>query len=164
MSVAQLAQSTDGSPRTGSRFRPRIVVPTIAVLLAVGAFLLFGPIGLGNGPLAVPSMDGRFGLSTAQPTAYVATLVNAGGSAAVIDGVTLTSAAGYPRARLLTIRVAGHSTYGCIYTLMSSLAGCARPPFAAATGFAVGPHANTAAGNRGGPALVIEVAGPRPVA
>jgi hypothetical protein len=160
MSVVQLAESLVRSPRTGSRSRPRIVAATIAVLLAVVAFLLFGPIGLGNGPLGVPSMDGRIGLKTAQPTAYVATLVNSGGSAAVLDGVTVTPATGYPPARILTIRVAGHSSYGCVYALTSSLAGCARPPFASATGFAVGPHANTVAGNRGGPALVIEIAGP----
>lgn len=160
MSVAQLAQSTAGSPRTGSRFRPRVVLPMIAVLLAAGAFLLFGPIGIGNGPLGVPSMDGRFGLSTGQPTALVATLVNASGSAAVIDGVTVTSTAGYTPARVLTVRVASRSMYGCVDTLMSTLAECARGPFATATGYSVGPHANTTADNRGGPALVIEIAGP----
>jgi hypothetical protein len=141
--------------------RRRHIVAALAALL-VGAFLLWGPVGLGNGPLGVPSMDGRFGLSTAQPTAFVATLVNAGGSAAVVDGVSVTSAAGYPRARVLSVRVARHSSYGCVDTRMTSLAECARPPFGAATGFAVGPHANAVAGNHGGPALVIEIAGPPP--
>jgi hypothetical protein len=140
--------------------RRRQLTIAVAAAVLIGAFLVFGPIGLGNGPLGVPSMDGRFGISTSQPTAYVTTLVNVGGSAAMIDGVTVTSAVGYSRARVLTIRVAGHSEYGCVYTLMSSLAGCARPPFAAATGFAVRGHANTVVGNRGGPALVIEIAGP----
>ncbi len=43
---------------------------------------------------------------------------------------------------------------------MSRLAGCARPPFAVAAGFAVEPYANTVPGKRGGPALVIEIAAP----
>jgi hypothetical protein len=138
----------------------RHIIAMVAGLLLVGAFLIWGPIGLGNGPLGVPSMGGRIGLAATQPTAYIATLVNTGGSAAVIDGVAVTTAAGYPQPRVLTVRVARHSDYGCVYTLMSSLAGCARPPFAAATGFATPPHANTMPGKRGGPALVIEIAAP----
>ena len=160
MPVAQVAESTEVSARDGWRGRPRIFVPAIVVLLAAGAFLLFGPVGLGNGPLGVPPMDGRIGLSTSQPTALVATLVNTGGSAAVIDGVAVTSAAGYPQARVLTVRVARNSSYGCVYSLMSNFTGCARPPLVTAAGFAVAPGVNTATGRRGGPALVIEIAGP----
>jgi hypothetical protein len=159
MPVAQLADSTKVSARAGWRYRPRIFVPAVVVLLAAGAFLLFGPIGLGNGPLGVPSMDGRIGLSTSRPTAFVATLVNTGGSGAVIDGVAVTPAAGYPRARVLTVRVARNSGYGCVYSLMSNITGCARPPLVTAAGFAVPPGVNTAPGRRGGPALVIEIAG-----
>jgi hypothetical protein len=160
MSIVQVAGPAARSPRAVSRSRPRVIVTAIAVLLAVAAFLLFGPIGVGNGPLRVPSMDGRFGLSTTQPTAFVATLVNTGGSGAVIDGVTVTSAAGYSPARILSVRVARKSNYGCVYTVMSDVAGCARPPLVTAAGFVVGPHANTLAGNRGGAALVIEMAAP----
>jgi hypothetical protein len=160
MPVDQMAAATDATPRTNPRFRPRKIVPPIAGLLAIAAFLLLGPIGLGNGPLGVPSIDGRFGFTTTHPTAYVATLVNAGGSTAVIDSVTAAPADGYAPARVLSVRVAGRSSYGCVYTAMSSLSHCARPPFAAAAGFAVGPHANTVPGNRGGPALVIEIAAP----
>jgi hypothetical protein len=160
MTIAQVAEATHRSPRTDSRFSGRTIVPAIAALLAVGAFLLFGPVGLGNGPLGVPAIDGRFGLSTAQPTVYVATLVNVGGSTAVIDGVTVITARGYAPARVLGVRVAGHSSYGCVYALMQDVAGCARPPFTAPAGFAVAPRANTAPGSRGGPALVIEMAAP----
>ena len=142
----------------------RIIV-AIAVPLVVGAFLLWGPIGLGNGPLAVPPMAASFGSvqGTSQPTAYVATLVNAGGSAAVIDGVTVTSANGYQPARILSVRVARASMYGCIDNgPASNLASCVRPPLVAAAGFAVGPHANTVPGSRGGAALVIEMARRQP--
>ena len=160
MPVDQMAAATDATPRTNPRFRPHKIVPPIAGLLAIAAFLLFGPIGLGNGPLGVPAMDGRIGLSTTQPSAYVGTLVNTGGSTAVIDNVTATPADGYAPARVLSVRVAGRSSYGCVFTAMGSLSQCARPPFAAAAGFAVRPHANTVPGNRAGPALVVEIAAP----
>lgn len=160
MSVVQVAGITGASPSSRPARRMRAVIPAMVVLLAIGGFLYWGPVGLGNGPLGVPSMQGRFGLSTSQPTAFVATLVNTGGSAAVIDEVALTSAAGYPRARVLAVRVARNSSYGCVYTLMSSFTGCARPPLVTAAGFAVAPRVNTAPGRRGGPALVIEIAGP----
>lgn len=56
----------------------------------------------------------------------------------------------------------GHySTYGCTDDgPASSLAGCVRPPFVPAAGFAVGPHANTVPGSRDGAALLIEIAAP----
>jgi hypothetical protein len=150
-------------PQAGKRHRPPVIIIAAAALLAVGAFLLWGPIGLGNGPLSVPAMAGSFGSvqATTQPTAYVATLINVGGSAAVIDGVTVTSAHGYAPVRVLSARVARYSTFGCVDDgPASNLAACVRPPFAAAAGFAVGPHLNIAPGSRGGPALVIEMARP----
>lgn len=142
--------------------RRRVIIPVIAALL-VGAFLLWGPIGLGNGPLGVPAMDGHFGSvdATSQPMVYVASLVNAGTSAAVIDGVTVSWAHGYPAGRVISVRVARASSFGCIDNgPVSGVTVCARPPFLASAGFAVGPGANTKPGNRHGPALVIEMAGP----
>jgi hypothetical protein len=141
----------------------RGIIALAAGLLLVGAFLLWGPIGLGNGPLGVPAMAASFGSvqATSQPTAYVATLVNAGRSAAVIDTVTVSSADGYQPARVLGVRVARSSMYGCIDDgPASNLAWCVRPPLVAAAGFTVGPHANTVPGSRGGAALVIEMAPP----
>ncbi len=144
--------------------RRRSVVSTAAALVIVGAFLLWGPIGLGKGPLSVPSMAVSFGSvqATTQPTAYIATLVNSGGSTAVIDRVTVTSARGYSPARVLSVRVARYSMYGCVGDgpASTNLSSCTRPPFVAAAGFAVAPHANTVIGSRNGPGLVIEMARP----
>jgi hypothetical protein len=148
-------------PRLGRR--RRIIIAVIAVLAGIGAVLAWGPVGLGNGPLSVPAMAASFGSiqGTSQPTAYVATLVNTGRSAAVVDGVTVTSASGYYPARILSVRVARASNYGCIDDgPASNLASCVRRPLVAAAGFAVGPHANTVSGSRGGAALVIEMAPP----
>jgi hypothetical protein len=155
------------APRSGrlsTRYqRSRSIVVAAAAFFLVGAFLLLGPIGLGNGPLGVPAGFGDVGQveATRQPIAYVATLVNAGGSTAVIDRVTVISAQGYSPARVLSVRVASFSTYGCIDDgPATNLATCVRPPFVPAAGFAVGPHANTVVGRRNGPALVIEMARP----
>ncbi len=143
--------------------RRRITLPALAALVVVGAFLMWGPIGLGNGPLSVPAVSGQFGSvdATSQPTVYVASLVNAGRSAAVVDGVTVVSAHGYPAVYVMSVRVARASSFGCIDNgPVSGVAACARPPFLAAAGFAVGPRANTKPGIRHGPALVIEMAAP----
>jgi hypothetical protein len=140
--------------------RHRVVIAVIGGLVVVGALLAWGPIGLGKGPLSVPASNGRFGWSTDQPTYYIATLVNAAGSTAVIDRVAVASANGYVPVRVLDVRVASHSQYGCVGTLPAGVAGCAQPPMAGVAGFAVAPHANTVTGRRGGPALVVEIAGP----
>jgi hypothetical protein len=143
--------------------RSRSIVVAAAAFFLVGAFLLLGPIGLGNGPLGVPAGFGDIGQveATTHPIEYVATLVNVGTSTAVLDAVTVTSASGYPPTRILSVRVASASTFGCVDDgPATSLAACARPPFAPVTGFAVGPHANTVIGSRHGPALVIELARP----
>jgi hypothetical protein len=148
-------------PRLGRR--RRIIIAVIAVLAGIGAVLAWGPIGLGNGPLSVPAVSGQFGSvdATSQPTVYVASLVNAGRSAAVVDGVTVISARAYPAVHVMSVRVARASSFGCIDNgPASNLATCVRPPLVAAAGFAVGPHANTVPGSRGGPALVIDMAGP----
>ncbi len=109
-------------------------------------------------------MAGSFGSvqATTQPTAYVATLVNAGGSTAVIDSVTVTSAQGYSPHGSSACASPATAMYGCIDDgpAKNNLAACVRPPFVAAAGFAVGPHANTVIGSRNGPALVIEMARP----
>lgn len=143
--------------------RRRRIIAMAAGLLLVGAFLVWGPIGLGNGPLSAPAVSGQFGSvdATSQPTVYVASLVNAGGSAAVVDGVTVISAPGYPAVHVMSVRVARASSFGCIDNgPVSGVAACARPPFLGSAGFAVGAGANLKPGNRHGPALVIEMAAP----
>jgi hypothetical protein len=101
-------------PRLGRR--RRIIIAVIAVLAGIGAVLAWGPIGLGNGPLSVPAVSGQFGSvdATSQPTVYVASLVNAGRSAAVVDGVTVISARAYPAVHVMSVRVARASSFGCI--------------------------------------------------
>lgn len=104
ISVIQLTDKTDDSlPDHWPRWR-RVIGAAAAVLLVGGAFLLFGPIGLGNGPLNV-RWDGTVGWTdTADvPTALMLPLFNAGGSAAVVDSVDLVGGTRYATPRLLHI-------------------------------------------------------------
>jgi hypothetical protein len=144
--------------------RRRLIVATAATLLVAGAFLLWGPIGLGNGPLSVPAGAGGYGFfdRAARPTVYVVPLVNSGGAAAVIDGVTIESAPGYPALHVRSVRAGSYVGSNCTDNgPQTSLVGCVEPGLIRADGFVVAGGANTAPEPHG-PALVIELAGPSP--
>ena len=105
---------------------PRVVLPSAATLVAVGAFLLWGPIGIGNGPLSMGVGATEGWLDTIPgPLGFVLPVVNTGSGHAVVDGIGLLDNTNYPRPRLLaTEAIAG------------GLCGGAWPVRAAAHGFA----------------------------
>ena len=136
-------------------------------VVAVGAFLVWGPIGLGNGPSwkAITS-GGAGGWSDlrSQPVAYVLSIENHGHGAAIIDGVVVTGSplfAPLVLQRALIGRAArwGCTTLGpfsgpglasCVQPLLHRVAGGEIP---AGTLLVVGKHERT---------LVLELTGPRP--
>ena len=74
-----------------------------AALLAVGAFLAWGPVGMGSGPLSVASLDASQVLGTkVQPWGLFIEL-DAGQSGAVIDRVTLLGGRGYRPPRVIAL-------------------------------------------------------------
>lgn len=83
----------------------RAIILAAAVLLATGAFLLWGPIGLGNGPLsaAVPYESGT--VHADSPVGFVIPIHNSGGSPAAVDGVDLISGTSYPGPHMLGLEV-----------------------------------------------------------
>jgi hypothetical protein len=105
MSVIQLTDMTDDSLRARWQ-RRRGVSAAAAVLLVVGAFLLWGPIGVGNGPLGV-RWDGTVGWTDTGevPTALMLPLFNSGGSPAVVDSVAPVGGTRYATPRLVHIEV-----------------------------------------------------------
>jgi hypothetical protein len=106
MSVTQAASSADVSPPSRRRRWLRIGITTLSILLAVGAFLLWGPIGLGNGPLAVyvPVGDGWTD-RVQQPVGFILPMYNSGGSPAVVDSVQLLGGTRFPAPHILALAV-----------------------------------------------------------
>lgn len=86
----------------------RALAGIVVILLAVGAFLVRGPIGLGNGPLFFESfsISGWPDLHHV-PVGLIVPVINRGRSAAVINGVTLVGGGnGYPAPRLVAVYAA----------------------------------------------------------
>jgi hypothetical protein len=125
MSVPQPADMTDLSLRTPWRRFRHVIVPVAAVLLAIGAFLLWGPIGVGNGPLNVEmyATVGWNETGSPSPAGIILPMYNRGGSA-VVDAVDLVGGTRYATPRILALAV-----------LTSANCGGPWPARAAASGF-----------------------------
>ena len=82
--------------------RSRSIVLAAAAPVVVGAFLLWGPIGLGNGPLSTRD-DGAEGWtdSSPGPVAITFLLRNSGRDRPVIDAVELVGGTSYATPREL---------------------------------------------------------------
>jgi hypothetical protein len=117
----------------------RRVLALLAIgLLAIGAFLLWGPIGLGNGPLsaAVYATQG-WPYSGRGPVGFVIPIHNSGDAPAVIDGVNLIGGTRYPGPHVLRLEV----------LTSPSNCGSAWPARQAARGFALIGCGGTDAGS-----------------
>jgi len=106
MSVIQVAHSADVLPPSRRRQWLRIGITALSMLLGAGAFLHWGPIGLGNGPLRVfvPVGDG-WNDPVQQPVGFILPMYNSGGSPAVVDSVQLLGGTRYPAPRILALAV-----------------------------------------------------------
>ena len=104
-----------GAPRRRSRRARarRVILPVAAVLLVVGAFLLWGPIGLGSGPLSVRmGSTGGWVDQGDGPVGFLIPLYNSGDMPAVVDSVALAGGTTYPAPRLLGLDVLTDATCG----------------------------------------------------
>lgn len=147
----------------------RLAVAVVA-LSAAGAFLAWGPIGLGNGPLWLPATEhGTY--SWVEPhvesVGYVLSIGNTGPAKAIIDNVAVTGRSGLMRPVLRKVLIGHMTNYSC--TALgpfggrgSTLTGCVRPRLHSAIGAAIPAGASPAlAGHRKGqPALVLKLTGP----
>jgi hypothetical protein len=161
MTTAQILGMTDVSWRARWVRRRRLIVPVIAALLVIGAFLMWGPIGLGNGPLSAG--QGGVGLMTDAgpgPVAFGILLQNSGRCRPVIDTVTLIGGTSYAAPRELGLNV---ETQPQCYNLGSArpdghsfvIAGCGNLDGGPLIGHSVGPLSQGFFG-------AAEVAAPRP--
>jgi hypothetical protein len=136
---------------------------TVAILL-VGAFLLWGPIGIGNGPLSV-QMSATEGNVAQDPTpvGFILPMYNSGHREAVVDGVELIAGTHYPGPRLLHLGVVSTAICGGAWPARTTasgfvMIGCGGASHASLIGYAI-PYIH---GISPGYPAAAEVTGPRP--
>jgi hypothetical protein len=141
----------------------RVIILAAAGLLATGAFLLWGPIGLGNGPLSTGLGYGSGAVHPGAPVGFVIPIFNSGNSSAVVDGLDLISGTSYPGPHVLALEVL--TSGACLDTWPVRqaaggfvLVGCGGTDAGPLIGHAVGP---TNPVSPGFPAAA-EIAAPRP--
>jgi hypothetical protein len=156
------AESADAQARPVRR--RRLVVIAVVGVLAIGAFLLWGPIGLGNGPLtgAIYATVGGPD-ATGTPMGFIIPIRNSGQAPAVIDGIVLIGGTKYPAPHVLALSVLTSGTCGGPWPTRHTargfvLAGCGGKDAGPLIGHAFGP---TPANVFGFPAAA-EVAAPPP--
>jgi hypothetical protein len=112
MSAVSADGVTELAPRPGRRrWRPVLAV-VVAVLLAAGAFLLWGPIGLGSGPLRV-GMGNAGGVDQNRaPVAFIVPIYNTGRDRAVVDAVAFVDGTRFPAPRILALGVVSDARCG----------------------------------------------------
>jgi hypothetical protein len=103
-------QRSDGITEVAVRRRwhrtRHIIIPVLVVLLAIGAAALWGPVGLGSGPLEVVMNIGDGGVDAGQtPVGFIIPMYNSGGSGAVVDSIDLVDGTRYPAPRILALGV-----------------------------------------------------------
>jgi hypothetical protein len=83
-----------------------VVITVVGAMLAVGAFLLWGPIGLGNGPLNAGAGGITGGTDPGGgPLGFIIPIRNSGRAPTVIDGVELIGGTRYADPHLLALDV-----------------------------------------------------------
>jgi hypothetical protein len=77
-----------------------------AAVLAIGAFLMWGPIGLGNGPLSV-RVHGAEGLGVGgqRPVGFIIPILNSGHGRIVVDAVEVVGGTSYAGPHELALAV-----------------------------------------------------------
>ena len=126
---------------------------------AASAFLVWGPVGLGNGPLLLPTARaGVYSWSDlrSEPVAYILSIENHGHGAAIIDGVVVTGSPLFAPTVLQQALFGRNAHCGMSLGPFSGqgLTGCVQPLLHRAAGAVIPAGVY--------PALVLELAGPRP--
>ena len=148
------------------RQAPWLAATAVAVA-AVGAFLVWGPIGLGNGPLRLPTASGgvwSWSDLRSEPVAYVLPIENHGHRAAIIDGVVVTGSPLFAPLVLQHALIGRSALWGCTSLGPFSgpgLASCVQPLLHRTTR-AVIPAGTLLIVGKHDPTLVLELTGPRP--
>jgi hypothetical protein len=134
-------------------------------MLLVGAFLQWGPIGLGNGPVtAAPFETGGGTDPTSVPVGFIISVRNSGQAPAMIEGIEIIGGTAYPAPRLLSLAVVTSGQCGGIWPTRQTargfvLAGCGGKYSGPLIGRPIGP---TRPHSYYGLPVAAEVAAPHP--
>jgi hypothetical protein len=162
--TSSLIDHPNGTPvRAWLRRKRRVVILAAAGLLATGAFLLWGPVGLGNGPLSAAAAGVEGQVHAGSPVGFVILIHNSGGSPAVVDGLDLIGGTTYPGPHVLGLEVLTAGACLGPWPVRQEgrgfvLVGCGGADAGPLAGHAVGP---THPVSLGFPAAA-EIAAPRP--
>ena len=129
VSLTSIEELADVSLPARLQRRRRTLILTVVVLLAVGALLQWGPIGLGNGPLVMGIDSGAATMAEPSPAPF-ADLIQisySGSGSMTIDGITLVNRTSYPTPRLVATELVAANFTQCTFG----------PARAAARGFVV---------------------------
>ncbi|HUZ25673.1 MAG TPA: hypothetical protein VMV07_18095 [Streptosporangiaceae bacterium] len=74
-----------------------------ALIVAAGAFLAWGPLGIGAGPLAVAFVASSGTVPQSRPSVLLVPIETGAATPAVIDSVRISGGQGYPAPRLLSV-------------------------------------------------------------
>jgi hypothetical protein len=145
MSSSLIDRPKDKSVRAWYGRQRRAIILVAVGLLAIGAFLLWGPVGLGNGPLSAASYATQGGvLSGRGPVGFVIPIHNSGDSSAVVDGLDIIGGTRYPGPHVLGLEVLTSGTCGAVWPARQAaggfvLVGCGGTDAGPLVGHAFGP-------------------------
>ncbi len=105
MSLTSIDDLKDVSLRARLQRRRRIMIPAVTAVIATLAFLQWGPIGLGNGPLLVGGSNGTVTEPSPAPIADVFPIAYSGAGPITIDGITVVNRTSYPSPHLVSLEL-----------------------------------------------------------
>ena len=114
MSLTSIETMTDVSMSARFDRRKRVIIPVVIALLAIGAFLRWGPIGLGNGPLVMGG-TGVDTMSLPRPVPFADLILYSGTGSATIDRITLVNRTSYPTPRLISTELVSADMTQCTF-------------------------------------------------
>lgn len=164
MTSSSMDYLEDKSVRAWFGRQRRVIILAVSGLLAIGALLLWGPIGLGNGPLSAAFYATQSAVHSGRgPVGFVIPIQNSGDSNAVVDGVDLIGGTSYPGPNVLGLELLTSGRCGAAWPARQTgrgfvLVGCGGTNAGPLVGHAFGP---TRSDVFGFPAAA-EAAAPRP--
>lgn len=164
MTSSPIDHPEDKSVRAWYGRQRRVIILVAVGLVAIGAFLLWGPVGLGNGPLSAAVYATQDAVNSGPgPVGFVIPIHNSGDSSAVVDGLDLIGGTSYPGPHVLGLEVLTSGNCGAVWPARQAaggfvLVGCGGTNAGPLVGHAFGP---TPPVGSGFPAAA-EAAAPRP--